>query len=81
MAKNIRIPVRVTRSQYERAKNDAEAKGFSTLSGYVRSLMFTNDFSVERKIEEIHFQIIKGSGFDKRDHKLKERPLTEYLEI
>ena len=52
--------VRLTKEQYERIKTMAQAKGFKTISQYVRSSILENDSAFERKFEEIYQRIISG---------------------
>ncbi len=53
------VQVRMTRDQYERLKNNAQVKGFSSLSSYVRYVALQHDFFLERKILEIHHHLLK----------------------
>ena len=53
-----RIEFRVTKNEYERFINIAQAKGFSTVAAYLRSIALGNDLFTETKIAEIH-QMVK----------------------
>ena len=57
------IQVRVTRSQYERIKNNAEANGFVTISAYIRALALDKDLAFQKKFNEMYTTIMNG---DKR---------------
>ena len=66
------LRIRITRTQYERVKNNAESKGKS-ISQYIRnirSLVFENDMNVVFKILEIH-NIVKRIESD--TNSIKER--------
>ena len=45
---------RVTPNQHERIRNNAEAKGHKTVSGYLRELALKKDMFFEQKILEMH---------------------------
>jgi len=53
------IQVRVTREQYERIKNKAQAKGFKTISSFIRKLALEKDLLFEQKFEEMYRAIVK----------------------
>ena len=52
MVKNREIRVRVTKDQLERIQMNAQAKGFKTVSGYLRSLCLEHNRLIEDKILE-----------------------------
>jgi hypothetical protein len=54
MAKVYAIQVRTTRHQYEQIKNNAQLRGFSSLSSYLRYMALDRDAAVEQKVREIH---------------------------
>ena len=60
LVSNKSIFVRVTKNQHERIKNNAEAKGFKSVSAYVRSLTLEHDLSFERKFNELYTKVIAG---------------------
>jgi hypothetical protein len=54
------IRIRVTPLQYEIIKNKAALSGEKTVSSYIRrALTKTDDFSVEKLIQEIHAMIVQ----------------------
>lgn len=57
------IQVRLSRQEYDRIKNDGLAKGFNTLSAYLRYLALYRDQAICRKILEIHESVV---GNEKR---------------
>ena len=57
MRKNKRIHFRITTQQYERLKNIAEAKGFITVSEYLRYSALERDLEYEEKFNTM-FNII-----------------------
>jgi hypothetical protein len=69
------IQVRTTRDQYERIKNNAKAKGFSSLAGYLRHVALQHDLVLEQKVSEIHEHLL-GSANPGR--KCKQRILREF---
>ena len=44
--------IRVTNNQFDRIKLNAQAKGFKTVSDYVRSLCLEHNSCIEKKIIE-----------------------------
>lgn len=52
------IQVRMTKTQYERIKNNAHMMGFSTLSAYLRFVALDKDFVLRQKIFEIHSHLL-----------------------
>ena len=50
MPKLRRVEFRVHKSDYERIVNNARAKGFCTLSKYLRSLALEKDFFIEKTV-------------------------------
>jgi predicted DNA binding CopG/RHH family protein len=47
------IQLRVTPEQHERIRNKARAKGFATVSAYIRSLALEKDLLFEQRFEEV----------------------------
>ena len=70
MVNNKRIFVRVTENQFERIRNNAHAKGFKTISGYVRSLTLRNDLIFEKKFNELYAKIVKSDFNDNTGQEL-----------
>lgn len=54
MGKTKLVVFRVTSSQYERIRNKAEAKGFKTISSFLRHLALEKDLVFEQKFEEMY---------------------------
>lgn len=67
MAKNGVIIVRVTKTQYERVRNNAEAKGYKTISSYIRALALEYDLNFEKKFSEIYSRVT-NENLDKREN-------------
>ena len=61
MVNNKIIFVRVTEDQHERIKNNAFAKGFKTVAGYVRALTLEKDMIFEQKFNEIYDRLIRNN--------------------
>jgi hypothetical protein len=59
MAKNYNLQVRLNNNQKERLRNNASAKGFETVSAYVRDLILNRNLVYERKIDEMYEKIMK----------------------
>jgi hypothetical protein len=73
------IIVRVTKSQYERIVNNAEAKGHKTISEFIRSSALGFDMVTEARIQKI-FEII----VEKKAHTSKsvlDSSITEAIEV
>jgi len=73
MVKIRTIQIRLTRRQYEQIKNDCKAKGFASLSAYLRFLSLYRDDSIANKVCEIHRAIISKS----KDKKYKNKSSYE----
>ena len=54
MPRNNFIIIRVTRNQHDRIKNNASAKGYKTISAYLRSLALEHDLSFNRKFDHLY---------------------------
>lgn len=52
------IQVRLKRDQYERIQQNAERKGFISLSSYIRHVALDQDFLLHQKIHEIHKHLV-----------------------
>jgi hypothetical protein len=66
MGKNHVIIVRVSKSQKDRIEDNAKAKGFKTISGYVRDLALRYDSPLEKKVCEIHSKLSVVEDYLKR---------------
>ena len=65
--------VRLTKNQYERIRIKAEAKGYKTISSYIRALTLDNDLGFEQKFDRMYDKVINGGSNtmeDKNDAKL-----------
>ena len=69
--------VRLTKSQQERIKTDAETKGYSSISDYIRSLALEHDSAVIKKLDAIYENIVPKENGQK--NKIKERLLEEFM--
>ncbi|MFH1917369.1 MAG: hypothetical protein ABIJ21_08980 [Nanoarchaeota archaeon] len=78
MPKNRVIMIRVTNTQYERIVNNALAKGYKTISDYVRNSVLGFDFLTETKIHKI-FEIIVEKKEKIQD--LLKQPESEVIEV
>ncbi len=54
MVKTRLIQFRVSGNEYERIRNNAHAKGYSTIASYLRSVALGKDLFTETNITEIH---------------------------
>ncbi len=52
------IQIRVTPEQYERIRNKAQAKGYKTITSFIRTLILEKDLLFEQQFNEI-YHIIK----------------------
>ena len=59
MARVRSIRFRVSKIEYERILNNMTARGFPTVSGYLRSLALERDQWIESKIYEIHETVLE----------------------
>ena len=57
--KNRRIDIRLTQKEYNLIQNKKEAKGYKSLSQYIRSELLENSLSTEHMIKEIYEEICK----------------------
>ncbi len=64
MPKNHRVEVLCTADELERIRNNAHAKGFPTVSAFVRDFALRSPLTTEERIAEIHQAIIK-QGIEK----------------
>lgn len=59
MAKTRFIVFRVTSSQHERIRNNAQAKGYLSIASFMRYLALEKDLVFEQKFEEM-YKILKS---------------------
>ncbi|MEK6828156.1 MAG: hypothetical protein AABX78_02295 [Nanoarchaeota archaeon] len=59
MVKNNRIVLRVSEKEHELFRNNAESKGFSTVSDFVRDFGLRNPLGVEQKVAEIQQAVLE----------------------
>ena len=59
MSNNRRIDFRVSRNDYERIINNAQAKGYATVSAYLRSIALEKDLFLESKVIETNNNVKK----------------------
>jgi len=59
MSNTRRIDFRVSRNDYERIINNAQAKGYSTISAYLRSIALDKDIFLESKVLETNNNVKK----------------------
>jgi len=67
------LVVRLTKNQKERIKVNAEAKGYKTISSYIRALALEQNMNFEDKFNEMYNKLIKGdsdTGEKENDAKL-----------
>jgi len=60
MVKSENLLIRMTTYQRERIRNNAESKGYKTLSSYMRAMALDHDSNIHRKIDEIHKKLIES---------------------
>lgn len=58
MVKNKTIQIRVTRDQHERIMSNAKAKGYVSISSYLRDLGLNHDSNMEKKVDEIYRRVV-----------------------
>ena len=61
MAKTRFIQFRVNKDQYEKIKLNASARGYASMSSYLRDLALSKDLIFERKLNEMYDVIVKGN--------------------
>lgn len=57
------IQIRVSNNQFLRIKNNALAKGYVTVSAYLRQMGLSNDLAFEMKVDEV-YKIVKNLNKD-----------------
>ena len=53
------IQVRVSPEQYERIRNSAQAKGFKTVSSFIRNNLLEKDFLFEQRFDRMYNLVMK----------------------
>ena len=66
---NHTIMVRVSKSQHDRVKNNAEAYGFKTISAYIRALALQHGLVFEDKINRIFEAVTQQKATIDRDNR------------
>lgn len=59
MVKNRSIQVRLDKDQYAQLKTMMRARGFSSISNYVRYTVLHHDLTLQSKIIEIHQHLLR----------------------
>jgi len=77
MASNHLLKVRLTNNQKERLRLDAEAKGYKTISDYVRSHMLEHESVFLKKFEEMYDKVVGNQ--EQTRNKQKEKSLLLYI--
>ena len=62
MAKTRSINIRLSKSQIERVKANADSKGYESIAQYARSKMLEQDSVNERKLDEIYKEVVVKNG-------------------
>jgi len=60
------LMVRLTKSQHERVKINAQAKGFKTVSDYIRSLALERDKVFEERFNEMYEKLVPEESIQKK---------------
>ncbi len=58
MEKTHIIRVRTTEDQFQRIKNNAQAKGYKTISAYIRQISLEHDLVIDKMINEIYKEVV-----------------------
>jgi len=76
MAATKKLIVRITQNQFERIRLNAQAKGYVTISEYIRSLALEKDLNFQSKFNELYYKIMEESTspISKLD-----RPLSAFI--
>ena len=70
------LVVRLTKTQHERIKIDAEAKGYKTISQYIRSITLEHDLSYQKKFDEMYHKLVPEEEYTQKN---KEKTLMEFI--
>jgi len=79
MVNNKVVVTRVTRNQFERIKVNAQAKGYKTISDYLRSLALDKDIIFDKKFNELYDKIINNKETDNENNNKNNKYLTDYI--
>jgi len=66
MINNHMLRIRVSREQLDKLKSIALNKGYKTLSSYIRDVSLNRDLFLEKKILEIHNEVVKNGRIEHR---------------
>ena len=77
MTNKRRLVVRLTRSQHDRVKNNAEAKGYKTISSYIRAIALEHDLGFENKVNEIFIRLTENDSQNNNNKNIQK--LTQFL--
>ena len=69
--------VRLTKNQYERIRIKAEAKGYKTISSYVRALTLGNDLGFEQKFDKMYDKVVNEDSENREIN--NNSKLTQFL--
>jgi hypothetical protein len=58
MARTRVLPIRLSKIEHERLKNDAATRGYGTLSNYIRGSLLGHDMIFEKMFEEMYEKIV-----------------------
>ena len=71
MVKNRSIQIRLSKEELEQIKQNAQRRGFYSLSTFLRHLAIDNDFVSAQKLNEIHKVIVREqSGQEQMQKKI-----------
>ena len=60
MVSNHVVKFLVNREQFERLRNNASARGFNTISAYLREISLKDSLMIETMILEMHREVCKN---------------------
>jgi len=60
MVSNHAVKFLVNKEQLEQLKNNASARGYKTVSAYLREISLKNEFRFEQMMIEIHREVCKN---------------------
>ena len=66
MTNNKVVVTRVTKNQFERIKINAQAKGFKSISDYLRALALEKDIVFEKKFDDIYNMIVNSNSNERK---------------
>ena len=71
------LSVRLTKNQHERIRIKAEAKGYKTISSYVRALTLGNDLGFEQKFDKMYDKVVNEDSENREIN--NNSKLTQFL--